>query len=116
MKSKRSSYRFEGFLLPVQYRTAFEEGEAVLVTVSTSGCSLKAMTSELPVGEDVLVAFEIDDHEFPIEVKVRVVRESDGVIGAEFTMVDSEAKLAIRNYFSKRRRKVVSRAGNNSKK
>ena len=60
VKSKRKALRFRCRKEPITYRTAYEEGEALLKNISTDGCALEWATNPPELDERVLLRIELE--------------------------------------------------------
>ena len=100
MKSRRRFYRFDTYRLPVKYRTAYDDGDALLLNISTGGCALENVSTELAVGDRFLLHIEDEKLENPIEAQAEVVRADNNVTAAEFKLIEGVTQTAIRTLFS----------------
>ncbi len=78
--SKRGSLRFHfKEELLVSYKTAYQDGEALLVNISTGGCVVQKASVPVEVGEKILFSFAIYDLGAPLELQATCVRlDGDG--------------------------------------
>ena len=104
VSSRRKALRMPGFELEVSYRTEFEDGNAQLINVSTSGCSLKNTTTKLTIKEKVLLSFRIDSLQQPVEIQAMVIRTGESFAGLEFLNVRESLKYAILCFFVQKNR------------
>ncbi len=102
--SKRSSFRFRCSKEPVTYRTAYEEGEALLKNISTDGCALEWATNPPELDEKILLCIELGEEGQNVEIKARVVRVEDGDFAVTFLLIEPTSKTLIRNYFARKLR------------
>lgn len=100
VKSKRQAFRFRCNREPITYRTAYEEGEALLKNISTEGCALEWSTNPPELDERVLLRLEFDGQEV-IEIQARVVRVEGNDFGVKFLIIEPTAKSAIRKHFAR---------------
>jgi len=80
--SKRSSLRFRMKEQSVSYKTAYEDGQALLANISTGGCAVSSPTVPVEVGEKLLLSFDIPGLEKSLEMRavcVRLVRDGFAV-------------------------------------
>ena len=105
-QSKRSAFRFRCSKEPVTYRTAYEEGEALLKNISTDGCALEWATNPPEVDEKILLIIELEGEEAAVEIRAQVVRVEDKDFAVKFLLIEHAAKARIRNYFSRKARGV----------
>lgn len=94
--SKRGALRFrfkEEF--QVSYKTAYKDGEALLVDVSTGGCAVRKPSEPVSVDEKILLSFIIQNLDEPLEIQSTCVRlDSDG-FAVRFLGVDREEENRI---------------------
>jgi len=100
VKSKRQAFRFRCSREPVTYRTAYEDGEALLKNISTEGCALEWSTNPPEIGERILLRLELDGQEV-IEIQAQVVRLEENDFAVKFLIIETAAKRAIRNHFAR---------------
>ncbi len=103
MKSKRSSYRFRCPGEAIEYKTAYSEGTAELVDISTDGCALQMVTCPVILDEKVLISITLTDATV-LEMQGRIVRKEEGGFGVRFSLIEEETKLRLRNYFAEKAR------------
>ncbi len=87
--SKRESLRFrfkKEFL--VSYKTAYKDGEASLVNVSTGGCAVQKPSISVAVGEKILFRFDIQSLDQPLEIQAACVRLDDDGFAVKFLGID----------------------------
>lgn len=104
MESKRAAFRFPCSHHRVRFKTAYEDGEASLLNISTDGCALQSPSVPLAVDEKILITIEPEGQEESFEARSRVVRVEEDVLGLQFTLLEIATKTQIRNYFSKKYR------------
>jgi hypothetical protein len=103
-QSKRSAYRFRCSKEPVTYRTAYEDGEALLKNISTDGCALEWATNPPDVDDKILLIIELVGEDTVVEIQARVVRVEDKDFAVKFILIEPAAKSRIRTYFSRKSR------------
>jgi len=103
-QSKRSAFRFRCSKEPVTYRTAYDEGEALLKNISTDGCALEWATSPPEYEEKILLIIELQNTDDVVEIQAQVVRVEDNDFAVKFLLIEPAAKTMIRNYFSRKLR------------
>ncbi len=103
-QSKRSAFRFRCSKEPVTYRTAYEDGEALLKNISTDGCALEWATNPPELDEKILLIIELEGEETVVEIQARVVRVEEKDFAVKFMLIEPAAKTRIRNYFSRKAR------------
>ena len=90
--SKRNSLRFnikEEQL--VWYKTAYEDGEAFLVNISTGGCSVGKPSVVVTVAEKILFSFDIHTLDEPLEIRAICVRLDVDGFAVRFLGLDDAA-------------------------
>jgi hypothetical protein len=102
MESKRAAFRFPCHHHGVRFKTAYEDGEAKLLNISTDGCALQSPSVPLSVDEKILITIVPEGQEGSFEARSRVVRVEEDVLGVQFTLLEISTKTQIRNYFSKK--------------
>ena len=102
--TRRSGFRYDGFLLPVLYKTAYEEGTASLSNISTSGCALQSLTHPLSIEETFLISIKLDEEQDVIEAQALVVRHTEEGIAAKFTIIEQTSQTKLRRYFCQKLR------------
>jgi len=103
-QSKRSAFRFRCSKEPVTYRTAYDEGEALLKNISTEGCALEWATSLPEPDEKILLIIELQNKDAVVEIQAQVIRVEDNDFAVKFLLIEPAAKTMIRNYFSRKLR------------
>ena len=102
--TRRSGFRFNGFLLPVTFKTAYEEGTASLTNISTSGCALQSLTIPLTIQETFLITINLEEQQNAIEAQAVVVRYTEKGIAAQFTIIEQTSQTTLRRYFCQKLR------------
>lgn len=105
MKSKRRALRFPCGHQPVNYKTAYDTGEAVLLNVSTLGCVFEQPSLPLSMHEKILVSIALLGEDSVIQAQGVVVRAEKGVTAIRFTLFESEDQKQVIKYFSTMMRK-----------
>lgn len=105
-KSRRSAFRFRCSKEPVTYRTAYEDGEALLTNISTEGCALEWATNPPRLNEKMLVRIDLENEEAVVEIKAEVVRVEGTDFAVKFLLIEPETKSLIRTYFSRKLRGI----------
>lgn len=105
MKSKRSALRFPCGHQLVSYKTAYDDGQALLVNISTKGCAFEQPSLPLSMQEKILVSIALSGEDSVFQAQGIVVRVSGGCLAIHFTLVELEDQVKVRNYFSKLMRK-----------
>lgn len=102
--SKRSAFRFRCSKEPVTYRTAYDEGEALLKNISTEGCALEWATNPPEADEKILLSIELQGEDSAVEIQAWVLRVEDKDFAVKFLLIEPDAKTRIRRYFSRKSR------------
>lgn len=100
-KSKRQAFRFSCDSHPVIYKTAFEDGEASLENISTTGCALREPTVPLSLEEKVLVCIDLGEEVEKIEATGRVVRQDEKITALQFSLIEADTVKFIQTHFFK---------------
>lgn len=88
--------------LPVNYKTAYDAGSALLQNMSTEGCAFSQLSLLLAMEEKILVSIELPGQDFVFQAQGKVVRvEKNGLAGIHFTLVEPEDQSVVRKYFAK---------------
>ncbi|WP_163336956.1 PilZ domain-containing protein [Desulfopila sp. IMCC35008] len=98
--SKRGALRFDGLKRPVRYKTEFEDGQAYIVNISTSGCALEQATVEFTERERILLTITFDSPDDTIEIQAKVVRAGQETTGLKFQRVSEVNKQRILHFFA----------------
>lgn len=88
------------------YRTAYEEGEAILTDISTDGCAVDSASLPLAENDEALIIIELGDVEKDLEAKGVVVRAQGGAFAVRFVRIEASTQRLIRNFFAKESRKL----------
>jgi hypothetical protein len=102
LKSKRQALRFSCRKEPITYRTAYEDGEALLKNISTDGCALEWATNPPELGEKILLRIELEEEGQTVEIRARVVRVEGSDFAVQYLLIEPTAKSLIRSYFSRK--------------
>lgn len=87
--SKRGSLRFNfKEELLVGYKTAYQDGEALLMNISTGGCVVQKASVPVAVDEKILFSFAIHSLDTPLELQATCVRHDGDGFAAKFLGVD----------------------------
>ncbi len=87
--SKRSSLRFHfKEKLLVSYKTAYKDGEAFLVDISTSGCFVHGASVPVEVGEKILISVSIRNLDEPLEIQAVCARLDGDGFAVRFLGID----------------------------
>lgn len=108
MNSRRKEFRYSTFQIPVRFKTAYEDGNALLVNISTGGCALKNASPCMNLKEVFLLTIDPDDIDRPIEAKAVVLRVTGDTIAAKFTIISTTAQNLVRSYFAKKIKQSVA--------
>lgn len=103
-QSKRAAFRFRCSKEPVTYRTAYDDGEALLKNISTEGCALEWATNPPEADEKILLIIDLEGENSAVEIQARVVRVENKDFAVRFQLMEPESKSMIRTYFSRKSR------------
>ncbi len=104
IRSKRLALRFNGNRQRVKLKTEFDDGEATLANISTSGAALENPTLSLSVDEKILLIFELFEAEKPVEIQAIVVRTEEEKYSVQFQGVGIETKTDLLKFFAHKAR------------
>lgn len=102
--TKRLNLRFAGNSHLLRYKTEFEEGEAVIVNVSTGGCALGKTTVHLSPKEKILIILQLEEELDPLEISARVIRVEKDYTAVRFLLNSDNSKLRLVKYFARKQR------------
>lgn len=105
--SKRLALRFAGDSQHLRYKTEFDDGEAVIANVSTSGCALWKTTVSLTKNEKVLIVLKLEDNKDPLEISARVIRVEGDHVALQFLTYTDGAKQRILKFFANKQRSAT---------
>ncbi|WP_028582242.1 PilZ domain-containing protein [Desulfogranum japonicum] len=95
--SRRKAFRFSCHEFAIRYRTAYDERDAQLINISTTGCLLRdGKGHELAVGEKILLIFPLWDGTPPVESNGTVVRVRDNDAAIHFKIIEQDAVKNLR--------------------
>lgn len=105
--SRRSALRFRGYDRPVTFKTDYDDGEARLVNVSTSGCAIQQPTLELQMEQRLLLSLELDGPDKTIHIRAIVIRLEPELVCLQFQHVEDNTKRRLVRFLAQetRRRK-----------
>jgi len=106
MKSKRHALRFPCGHQSVSYKTAYDDGEAVLLNVSSAGCAFNQPSLQLSMHEKILVSIPLQEKNSVFQAQGVVVRTEHGVTAIRFTLLEPEDQKQVVKYFSQMMRKT----------
>lgn len=85
----------------MQYRTRFDDGEAVLLDISTSGCALSSVSVPVVLQEKVLVILALPGENEKIEATGIVTRVDADNFAVSFTLIEAVTVKLIQTFFFK---------------
>ena len=103
-KSKRHALRHCCNNYTVKYKTAYEQGEARLINISSDGCAFESATVPLSLQEKIFFSFELEEKQNIIEAKAVVVRTDKNIFAVKFILIEPETQNLIRIYFAQKLR------------
>ena len=100
MKSKRKGFRYGNFEIPITFKTAYSDGKALLVNISTGGCCLKKVSPPLEPDDMFLLAVTLTDSTAVIEARGVVMRVEGEHTAARFVIISAGSRNQIRTRFA----------------
>ncbi len=89
---KRNGLRFILHRPSIQYSREGRSWKGEIINISTSGCAVEAVKNQPVEGEEILLAFNLDNQDMSMsgfETKARVVRVENDNFAVEFLSLDS---------------------------
>jgi hypothetical protein len=105
-RTKRQALRFVPEQHKVRYKTEFEDGDATILNISSSGCALCETTTRLSMHEKILIELKLEEDRDPIEVSARVVRIVESCTAVEFHFISEENRKRTVYFFSNKQRRA----------
>ena len=99
-RSKRLSLRFSIKGQTVSYKTAYDDGEALLVNISTGGCVVQKASVPVEVAEKILFSFDNRNLDQPLEMRASCVRQEGDSFAAKFLGVDDAEEKRLVKIFA----------------
>jgi hypothetical protein len=103
--SKRGALRIPGYDRPLSYRTDYDDGEAELVNISTSGCAIHKTSTELSDNDKILLSIVLDDPKSPIQIQASVIRAEGDGYGLHFLHMEDDLKGLLIRFFAQENRR-----------
>jgi c-di-GMP-binding flagellar brake protein YcgR len=103
--SKRGALRLSGYDRPLSYRTDYDDGEARLVNISTSGCAIYKTSTELADNDKILISFALEDPKAPVQIQATVIRAEGEGYGLQFLHVEDDLKGRLIRFFAQENRR-----------
>ncbi len=103
--SKRGALRLSGYDRPLSYRTDYDDGQARLVNISTSGCAIYKTSTELSDNDKILLSIVLEDPKSPVQIQAIVIRAEEDGYGLHFQHMDDELKGRIIRFFAQENRR-----------
>lgn len=103
-RTKRQALRFVPEQHKIRYKTEFEDGDATILNISSSGCALCETTTRLAMHEKILIVLKLEEDKDPIEVSARVVRTDALCTAVKFHFISEENRKRTVLFFSSQRR------------
>ena len=103
-KSKRYALRYCCSDYTVKYKTAYDQGEACLIDISSDGCAFESATVSLSVQEKIFISLELEKKQNIIEAKAVVVRMEKNIFAVKFILIEPATQNLIRIYFAQKLR------------
>jgi len=111
-QTKRQALRFVPGQHRVRYKTEFEDGEATILNISSSGCALCETTTRLSMHEKILLVLKLEEDKDLIEVSARVVRIEELFTAVKFHFLTEENRKGLVYFFSKKQRSEQEKSQN----
>lgn len=102
--SKRNALRLCCNKHSVTYKTAYDEGEAHLINISSGGCFFGSATLPLSVREKVFISIKLEEEQNVVEAKAVVVRAKENKFAVKFILIEPATQSLIRTYFTQKLR------------
>lgn len=109
INSKRTALRWSGLNRQLTYKTDYEDGEARLVNISTSGCAISNTTTELRIDQKILLTITLDAPEQQIQTRALVIRKETEGFGLQFLHLAENIKQQLFRYFAIENRRMKSK-------
>lgn len=103
--SKRSALRFPGYDRHLTFKTDYEDGEAALVNISSSGCMIRNPSCKLQLNQKILLTIALDEADNAIQIQALVKREDMGNFGLHFRLTDDQLKQQLARFFAQEHRR-----------
>lgn len=104
--SKRFSLRFTIKKQTVSYKTSYDDGEAELINISTGGCVVQKASVPVTVAEKILMTFNSNNLDKPLEMQAACVRQEGDTFAVQFLGVDDAEENRLVKLFA-----LMARAG-----
>lgn len=106
--SKRGALRFSGYDRRLTYKTNYEDGEARILNISTSGCAISGNTTSLDLNEKVLLSLPLDKPDELVQIRAKVIRVDADNFGLQFIHLEDATKQRLIHFFAKENRRRKS--------
>lgn len=103
--SQRGALRFPGGNRLLNYKTDYEDGEARLVNISRSGCAISEATTELQIGQKILITLNLDAPEKQLQIQAAVLRVQADGIALRFLHPEEKTTRHLLRFFAKENRR-----------
>lgn len=103
--SQRGALRFPGGDRLLNYITDYENGEARLVNISTSGCAISEATTELIPDQKILVTLNLEEPVKQLQVQAAVIRVQEDGVALRFLHLEEKTKRHLIRFFAKENRR-----------
>lgn len=102
--TKRQALRFAPEQHQVRYKTEYEDGDATILNISSTGCALSETTTRLSKHEKILILLNLEEEKEPIEISARVVRIEETYIAFKFHFLTEENRKRMVYFFTNKQR------------
>ena len=86
--SRRTALRFKLANKKITYMANGKLAQATLQNISTSGCYVTNNSTEIALGDQLLIVIDLAMADRPLELKAKAVRVGDTGFSAEFTDIE----------------------------
>lgn len=103
--SQRGALRFPGGDRLLNYTTDYEDGEARLVNISRSGCAISKATTDLQLGQKLLITLHLEEPEKQLQIQAAVLRVQTDGIALQFLHLEEKTTRHLLRFFAKENRR-----------
>lgn len=88
----------------LSFKTDYDDGEALLVNISTSGCAIRDARPALQTEQKVLVSLALDNPNNPVFIRAHVIRAEGSGYGLQFHHLEENVKRRLVRFFARETR------------
>lgn len=103
--SQRGALRFPGGARLLNYKTDYEDGEARLLNISRSGCAISEATTELHIGQKILIILNLEEPEKQLQLQAAILRVQTEGIALQFLHLEEKTTRRLLRFFAKETRR-----------